>query len=199
VSPEEDRVIVALLRNYGGLFADYGYIDESIVARDAGLTGPQTYDILTNLSQRRLLNFIPRKQVPYVRYLQRREDKEHIMLPPAVYENRLNQYRQRIHAMLDYVESNDRCRSRILLEYFGETTTHDCGQCDVCREQAGMTVTKEGQQDARQRILALLADGHRHHITELFRLSLPTEELNAALTYLVQEEKVRQEDGFIQV
>ena len=198
LSPEEDRVIIALLRNYGGLFADYGYIDESIVAQQAGLTQPQTYDVLKALAQRHLIDFIPRKQVPYIRYLQRREDKEHIQLPRQVYEDRLEQYRLRINAMLRYAQSSDTCRSRQLLAYFGETKTQDCHQCDVCLANEGKLVTKEGQQDARQKILNLLADHKRHHITELFRLSLPTEELDAALTYLVQEEHVCQEDGFIE-
>ena len=198
LSPEEDRVIIALLRNYGGLFADYGYIDESIVAQQAGLTQPQTYDVLKALAQRHLIDFIPRKQVPYIRYLQRREDKEHIQLPRQVYEDRLEQYRLRINAMLRYAQSSDTCRSRQLLAYFGETKTQDCHQCDVCLANEGRLVTKEGQQDARQKILSLLADHKRHHITELFRLSLPTEELDAALTYLVQEEHVCQEDGFIE-
>jgi ATP-dependent DNA helicase RecQ len=198
LSPEEDRVIIALLRNYGGLFADYGYIDESIVAQQAGLTQPQTYDVLKALAQRHLIDFIPRKQVPYIRYLQRREDKEHIQLPRQVYEDRLEQYRLRINAMLRYAQSSDTCRSRQLLAYFGETKTQDCHQCDVCLANEGRLVTKEGQQDARQKILNLLADHKRHHITELFRLSLPTEELDAALTYLVQEEHVCQEDGFIE-
>ena len=198
LSPEEDRVIIALLRNYGGLVADYGYIDESIVAQQAGLTQPQTYDVLKALAQRHLIDFIPRKQVPYIRYLQRREDKEHIQLPRQVYEDRLEQYRLRINAMLRYAQSSDTCRSRQLLAYFGETKTQDCHKCDVCLANEGRLVTKEGQQDARQKILSLLADHKRHHITELFRLSLPTEELDAALTYLVQEEHVCQEDGFIE-
>ena len=198
LSPEEDRVIIALLRNYGGLFADYGYIDESIVAQQAGLTQPQTYDVLKALAQRHLIDFIPRKQVPYIRYLQRREDKEHIQLPRQVYEDRLEQYRLRINAMLRYAQSSDTCRSRQLLAYFGETKTQDCHQCDVCLANEGKLVTKEGQQDARQKILNLLADHKRHHITELFRLSLPTEELDAALTFLVQEEHICQEDGFIE-
>ena len=197
VTPDEERVIIALLRNYGGLFADYGFIDEGVVARQAGLTQPQTYDILKALSERRLLSFIPRKQIPYIRYCQRREDAEHVMIPRQVYEDRLEQYRERIHAMLRYAQSNDRCRSRQLLEYFGEQTSHDCGQCDVCLQDRGLLVTEAGQQQARQQILALLADGKRHHITELFRLQLPTEELNAALTSLVQEENISQEDGFM--
>ena len=197
VTPDEERVIIALLRNYGGLFADYGFIDEGVVAQQAGLTQPQTYDILKALSERRLLSFIPRKQIPYIRYCQRREDAEHVMIPRQVYEDRLEQYRERIHAMLRYAQSTDRCRSRQLLEYFGEQTCHDCGQCDVCLQDRGLLVTEAGQQQARQQILALLADGKRHHITELFRLQLPTEELNAALTSLVQEENISQEDGFM--
>ena len=197
VTADEERVIIALLRNYGGLFADYGFIDEGVVAQQAGLTQPQTYDILKALSERRLLSFIPRKQIPYIRYCQRREDAEHVMIPRQVYEDRLEQYRERIHAMLHYAQSTDRCRSRQLLEYFGEQTSHDCCQCDVCLQDRGLLVTEAGQQQARQQILALLADGKRHHITELFRLQLPTEELNAALTSLVQEENISQEDGFM--
>ena len=58
LSPDEDKIIVSLLRNYGGLFADYGYIDESIVAQQAGIPQPQCYDILKSLSQRNLISFI---------------------------------------------------------------------------------------------------------------------------------------------
>ena len=199
VNPDEERVIVALLRNYGGLFADYGYIDEGLLAQQAGLSQPQTYDILKVLSMRHLISFIPRKQVPYIRYMQRREDQEHIQLPREIYEDRLEQYRLRIEAMLHYAQTSDRCRNRMLLEYFGEKSSTDCGQCDVCLSQRGRLVTPEGQQDARQRILALLANRQRHHITELFRLQLPTEEADAALAFLIKEEKIRQDDGFIQL
>ena len=186
-----------MLRNYGGLFADYGYIDESMVAQQAGISQPQCYEILKALSQRQLISFIPQKKVPYIRYMQRREDKEHVILPRSIYEERRKQYELRIKAMLQYAETSHRCRSRMLLEYFGEKSAKNCGQCDFCLEEHGETVTKKGQENARQQILSLLADRQRHHITELFRLQLPTDELNAALSYLVEEEKIKQEDGFL--
>ncbi len=197
VSADEDRVIVALLRNYGGLFADYGYIDESLIAQQASLTPQQVYDILKALAQRHLIGFIPSKQVPHIRYLQRREDTEHIQLPRSIYEDRLEQYRERIQAMLSYAQRSDYCRSRQLLAYFGERDAHDCHQCDVCLSEEDKLVTREGQLDCRQRILSLLADGKRHHITELFRLHLPTEEMNAALAHLMEEEEILQADGFV--
>ena len=179
------------------MFADYGYIDENIVAQQAGITTPQCYDILKSLSQRHLISFIPRKQVPYIRYCQRREDAEHIVLPVNIYEERKEQYTIRIHAILEYAKAIDRCRSRMLLEYFGEKSSTNCGQCDVCLDVQGKTVTREGQQTARQKIISLLADHQRHHITEILRLPLPTEEIDAALSYLMQQEKIKQNDGFI--
>ena len=197
VTADEERVIVTLLRNYGGLFADYCYINEDSVAQQAGLTQPQCHDVLKALSQRQLISFIPRKQVPYIRYLQRREDKEHIQLSREVYEERLEQYRQRIDAMLRYAQGAHRCRSRQLLEYFGEQSTHDCHQCDVCLANERRTISPQGQADARTLIRQLLSDGQRHHIEELFRLQVPTEELDAALDFLMQEDYISQEDGFI--
>ena len=192
VSPDEERVIISLLRNYGGLFADYGYIDESIVAQQAGLTKPKTYDVLKALSQRHLLHFIPRRNVPYIRYIQRREDAEHIQLHRDVYEDRLTQYRERIHAMLHYAQSDDKCRSRQLLAYFGETTSHDCGQCDVCLSSA------KNDDSLRQQILNILADDKPHHITELARLPYPSQDINATLALLIREEYVFQQDGYLQ-
>ena len=131
-SPEEDRIIISLLRLYGGLFADYGYIDESLVAREAGLTPIQTYNVLKLLSQKRIISFIPRKRTPYVRYMQRREERDQIVIPRAVYEDRRALYQERIEAMLRYMNTDNQCRSRQLLRYFGETDSRDCGHCDVC-------------------------------------------------------------------
>jgi ATP-dependent DNA helicase RecQ len=191
-TPHEEKVIVALLRNYGGLFADYGFVDESMIAHQCGLKPNDVYQTLKLLSEKHVIQFIPRKQVPYVRYLQRREDSEHVMLPPAVYEERLAQYQERIEAMLHYAKDDSKCRSRQLLEYFGEKNVRDCGMCDVCHNASKAVI-----QQVQQQILRLLADRKQHHLTELYRLQLPKEELDQALAYLLKEEYIIQQDGYL--
>ena len=194
----KERVITALLRNYGGLFTDYNYIDESFIAQQCGLQSQQVYMILKSLSQRHILHFIPQKKTPYIRYTQRREDKEHIQIMPVIYEERKAQYADRIHAMIDYATDDSVCRSRQLLRYFGEENDHDCRQCDVCLSHRPEGMVSEPRfNEAMEKILALLDDGKPHPITDLRDIQLPTDELNAALDYLFQEEYIRQSDGLL--
>ena len=196
-SPNEEKVITALLRNYGGLFVDYNFIDEGFIASQCGLQPQQLYMILKNLSAKHILHFIPQKKTPYVRYLQRRENTAHVQLPPVVYETRKEQFRERIQAMIAYATNDHICRSRQLLRYFGEEDSHDCRQCDVCLSHPHDQVSEPINTAEAHAILELLADGKPHHITELRDIQLPTEPLNVALEYLLREEYIFQEDGFL--
>ena len=197
-SPNEDRIITALLRSYGGLFTDYNYIDEDYLATVTQLQPQQVYLTLKSLSQRHILHFIPQKKTPFIRYTQRREDKEYIQLMPEVYEERKSQFAERINSMILYATCDDICRSRQLLRYFGEKNDHNCKQCDVClsHRKEGM-VSEPRQNEAATKILQLLDDGKPHPITELKCIELPDSELDAALDYLSNEEYILQKDGQI--
>ena len=130
--PQEDAVIVALLRNYTGLFQGYQYIDEGVIAEQCGLSQPQVYMILRSLTQKHILDFIPQKHIPFIRYTQRREESDRLVISKAIYDDLKIRFAERIEKMLEYANCENICRSRMLLRYFGETDTEDCGQCDVC-------------------------------------------------------------------
>lgn len=196
LSDKENEVVTALLRNYGGLFSDYGYVDESYIAQEAGLDRNQTYTVLVNLSKKRIINFILRKNTPIIRYRSDRIDGADIVLDRSVYEDRKAQFVKRIHSVIDYAQNGRVCRSRQLLRYFGETKSVDCGQCDVCLSH---TDTEDGDERKliRRQLLTLLADGKKHHITEIRRLNSDWELTGDVMREMVLEEDIRMEGSFL--
>ncbi|MCR4852095.1 MAG: RecQ family ATP-dependent DNA helicase [Prevotella sp.] len=192
LSPNENNVITALLRNYGGLFSDYAYIDLPFLAKQANLKNQQqVYMILKNLSERRIISFIPQQKIPYITYTQSREDGERLIISPAVYEERKAQFTERIEQMISYANNDHICRSRQLLRYFGETRSTDCGQCDVCLNHREDDRTQAQLDRICQHILDLLADKLPHNVTELEALPFSTEQISTALKHLVNEEHIR--------
>ena len=197
LSENQNKVITTLLRNYGGLFTDYCFINEMLLAHQTGLTQPQIYMILKNLSDRHILHFIPHRKVPSITYLQRREETERIVIPPTVYEERKAQYQKRIEVVIQYADNDSVCRSRQLLRYFGETDSQDCGQCDVCLSHKDKTNAGNGLAKAKESILHLLSDRQPHLITDINKLKLPSDLLDKALAELINEERIHMEDGYI--
>jgi ATP-dependent DNA helicase RecQ len=194
---EEDQIIIALLRSYSGLFNDYVYIDETFLSSQTGIKQTFVYQTLKGLSQKRILKFIPQKRTPFIRYRQRREESQHLIFPPAVYEDLRNRFAQRINAILQYIETDNQCRSRQLLRYFGEKRSQDCGQCDVCTDRKGTLTAQPLMEDARQQIMHLLSDRKQHPLSELHTLQLPDKTLQQALQHLIDEAIVTDDDGML--
>ncbi|MCR5131342.1 MAG: RecQ family ATP-dependent DNA helicase [Prevotella sp.] len=191
-SPHEEATITTLLRNYGGLFTDYAYIDLNRIALEASLTPEQVYLCLKALSQRRIVHFIPQRRVPTITYTQRREETSRVVIPSSVYEDRRVLFEKRIRAVWKYAENTSICRSQMLLRYFGEELPHECHQCDICLNAPTTSeddmLKNEKWQNAQEAILQLVSDHQKHFINELNELHLPTDHLQSALKFLISEE-----------
>jgi ATP-dependent DNA helicase RecQ len=187
LSQEEEAVMTALLRCYGGLFTDYQYIDEALVAAQAKVSPNECYHLLKALSKRSIINFIPQRKTPYITYLRDREDT--VFLPKNVYEERKEQYINRISAFITYATNDTICRSRQLLAYFGEERSEDCGHCDVCIDARHHTPTADD--DAVKKILQLLSDKGVHTLKEVYQMEAGTTAFDRALRFLISEEKVK--------
>lgn len=189
-----DNLVKTMLRNYTGLFADFAYIDEMFLSHHTGLSPDRIYEMLKDMNNRRIIDYIPRRRTPTVTFSMRRLETERIVLPPMVYDTRKEEYAKRIEQMLLYASDEGKCRSRMLLEYFGEKEADDCGQCDVCLRCRKDRKLKEDRrrkaEDIRREILELLSDGKEHDLGELNRLNYPTELLNEVVKYMIDEEEI---------
>ena len=127
-----DELIQILLRSYTGLFADPVFINESLLATRIQTTATDVFDRLSRLSKRRLLHYIPKKKTPLIIYTRTREELRYLTIPRIAYEERKERASNKLDKMVHYLTNHQACRSRVLLHYFGETKSQNCGSCDVC-------------------------------------------------------------------
>ncbi|MBS4811345.1 RecQ family ATP-dependent DNA helicase [Phocaeicola plebeius] len=196
-SEDTEKLLRILLRTYTGLFTDYAYISEDNLSTRSGLSKQQIYETLLSLSRQHILHYIPAKKTPYIIYTRERQETERVYLSKEVYEDRKESYVQRINAMIEYAESENRCRSRMLLRYFGEKNEHNCGQCDVClqQHQSGL---KSGEFEAiSQQLQALLKENPLSLQEIKDKMQVPENHLIKVVSYLVSEEIIRQENGYL--
>ena len=198
LSENEDQVVTSLLRVYGGLFTDFVYIDESLIAQQAELSIQQVYFALKCLATKHIITFVPRRKIPYITYTQDRIDGDKVVITQEAYENRKEQFVKRISSMIAYAQTDFICRSRQLLRYFGEETKEDCKQCDVCLEHKDNdSVAKHMFEKAKESILQILGDQKKHHITELREIQVPSQQLENALEMLVSENQIHIDGSYI--
>ncbi|WP_298072648.1 ATP-dependent DNA helicase RecQ [uncultured Bacteroides sp.] len=196
---EMERLIQTALRSYTGLFTDYAFISEETLAVRTGLTHRQVYEMLKELSRRRIVSYIPRKKTPYIIYTRERVESDRLNIPPAVYEERKARCEQRIKAMLEYVTNDTSCRSRMLLHYFGEQNEHDCGQCDTCLRLRHKTTTDRTADDLSERILHCL-DGHPLTPAALAdRLLVEKDLLTETLRRMMDDKQIFARHGMLQI
>lgn len=162
-----DSVFQLILRTYTGLFADYVYISENLIASRLRLTGAQVYDALLALQRQHAIHYVPRKTTPYILMTSSRQLPKYLTFPPAIYEQMQQRMKHRVDAMRRFVFDDNKCRVNTMLEYFGETPTQVCGTCDVCRDRRKQSVVSEKQ--LTETIMYLLSHGTKPTIDYIAR------------------------------
>lgn len=156
-----ERVFNMLLRSYTGLFADFVYINESVIARRADVDDQKVYETMLQLSRMHILQYVPRKSTPYLYYTTSRELPKYIDMPRSVYEDQYKRLKERIEAMKRFSFGDDDCRVNVMLRYFGEKPEAPCGKCDVCRSRNRNRLTKGDKQSIKDSIIYMVGNAPR--------------------------------------
>lgn len=197
-----EALIQTILRSYTGVFTDYAYISEATLSIRTGLTREQIYNILVTLTKRRIVDYIPHKKTPYIIYTRERQELRFVHIPPSVYEERKARYEARIKAMEEYVTSENVCRSRMLLRYFGEKNEHNCGQCDVClshRATDALTENSFDFEELKKKISELLTQKPLTPVEIADKIEAEKESISEVIQYLLEEGEWKMQDGMIHI
>ena len=193
-----DEVIQTILRSYTGLFSDYVYINEGLISTRTGLSQQEIYEVLVRLSKYRIVNYIPHKKTPLIIYTRTREEIKYLSIPRSAYEERKKRFESRINRVMEYINENRICRSRMLISYFGEKGTSDCGCCDVCLAKNDSGLNNHTFNTIRDALKEALTDGPQEAKKLTENLPFPADKIITVIRYLADhDEHFSLEDGII--
>lgn len=156
-SPAFDNFIKLLLRSYSGLFDNFSKINEFDLAKKAGTTRDEIVKKLNYLNQQNVIIYAPQTELPQLTLEQERVDVKNLTLSKENFAFLKQRAIERMEAVLHYAGSSHKCRSQLLLAYFGETNTKRCNQCDVCLEENKRTLHTDEFENISRQVKELLA------------------------------------------
>jgi ATP-dependent DNA helicase RecQ len=97
--------------------------------------------------------------------------------------------------MENYVTSVNRCRSLILLEYFGETDALRCGTCDLCLERNKLDVSKLEFDNILQLVKPYLLNQSvkLEELVTKIKSGIPEDKIIKVVQWLIDNNKIDQD------
>jgi len=188
-----DGFIKLLLRSYTGMFSEFVAINEEALSKKAAISRDTVYQYLVKLTSLNIIRYIPEKKTALVIFTEERLERKGLMISPENYLHVREKYVYRLNKMTGYADSENRCRSVYLLDYFGEESDR-CGICDVCRERNELDLSRYEFDLILEEIKEILAE-QKYDAQELVnRVKQPEEKVIKVLRWLLDHNKIIRDD-----
>ncbi|GAB4280840.1 MAG: RecQ family ATP-dependent DNA helicase [Marinilabiliales bacterium] len=193
--PKYDAFIKMILRSYSGLFQDYVRIDENFISKHTGLKEDAVVDYLKALQTYKVIDYIIKNKASYIVMTEERLPEKSITISKENYDFRKKISENKYKAMLQYVTSNDKCRSMLLLEYFGQKDPPACGHCDVCLKKSVNTLNNNEFEIISKEILDLLKDNPLNPLKITQELNFDDKKIIKTIKLLLDRNKIKYDNN----
>jgi len=156
-NPKVDTFIKLLLRSYSGLFDNFVKINEGEIAKKIPAKQEEVVKTLKYLHQHQVIIYAAQTELPQLTFEQPRVQTKDLTFSKENFSLLKKKAEERISAIIHYADSIHKCRSQLLLAYFGETDTIPCKQCDVCLESNKKVLHTDEFENISAQIKELLA------------------------------------------
>jgi len=187
LNPADEEMILTILRSYPGVFDMETSLNSSLIVRKSKASEDQLTNLLERLAYKEIITYRSSGNDSTITFNEVREDEHTINRIAKFLENQNEIKAKQFDAIIDYITTTDRCKSRIILDYFDEKESTDCGICSYCITKNRKPVSPIESANA---ILGLLkAEAFNSKELEN-QLDLTTEETVFALQILLENERI---------
>lgn len=187
LNPSEEEIILAFLRTYPGIYEYQTAVNLSLIARKSNSSEDQVEIVLNRLKEKGIVDYISKNNDAIITFNEVREDERTINRVSKYLEKQNDLKKEQIEEVFQYVTNNEICKSRFILNYFGEKNTTNCGICSYCISKKEKNINSN---QLSQLILNIISE-KPYSSRELEKImDCKEQELIFALQELLDEEKI---------
>lgn len=153
LNPQDEEIILAMLRTYSGIYEIITPINISLIAKKSKCQENQVLVVLNKLQERQIIDYHAKNNDSTITFNEVREDDRTINRVSKYLQNQNDLKKAQLQSVLDYVVEVNSCKSRQLLSYFGEKESKNCGICSYC---ITLNKTESKVSSVAEKILELL-------------------------------------------
>ena len=130
--PHDEPIITTILRTYSGVFDIETTINPHLVAKKSNTTEAAVEKVIDQLAESQCIILHAKNNDSSITFNEVREDELTInrVAKFLLHQNQLKE--DQFQSVIDYISNEDSCKNKLLLAYFEEITTIDCGICSYC-------------------------------------------------------------------
>lgn len=132
LNPADEEMVMAILRNYPGIFDMETPVNAGFIAKKAKIAEKEVTTLLHKLAQKEVIVLKSAASDSTITFNEVREDDRTINRVSKFLERQNEIKVTQFNAVVNYTLNNSRCKSRQILDYFDEANSTDCGICSAC-------------------------------------------------------------------
>jgi ATP-dependent DNA helicase RecQ len=132
LNSQDEEVILTILRTNPGVYESQTTINISLIAKKSNSEENKVLAILHKLNEKQIIELHAKNNDATITFNEVREDERTISRVSKYLEAQNQLKTEQLKSVLAYIKEEKKCKSKILLGYFGEIVNDDCGVCSYC-------------------------------------------------------------------
>lgn len=187
LNPSDEPVILALLRTNPGIYESKTAINVTLIAKKSGTNENTVLAVLHKLEEKNCIELFTTNNDATILFNEVREDEKNINRVSKILDIQNNLKKEQFQAVLHYINETKTCKSKLLLNYFGEQINENCGICSFCIANQN---TKKHIELAKKQIVDLLQNESLNSRQIEHKIQFSKDVILNALKYLLDNDTI---------